>query len=158
MAGHIQISRGQLSQMASHASGLRRRLESVSRKAERAFDVGINAGLTVGVATGMGFLHGRKGTIDVAGVPVELAGGLVATGCALFGVGGKHHDKLGAVGGSLLAVYAYNTAKGAGLKMKADAEAAAKKSPTTTGRLPQDALSRQEIETMDRPLDAQRAA
>jgi hypothetical protein len=159
MAAAIQVSRHHLARLAQHGQRLQQRLHNVSRKAEHAFDVGISAGLAVGTAGALGFVHGRHGAIEVAGVPLELAAGIAGTGAALFGLGGKHADKVGAVGASMLGVYAYNTAKGAGLKMKKSAEDAALKAGTkTTGRLPQDALRPEEVATMDRPTDAERRA
>jgi hypothetical protein len=158
MAGAIQVSRAHLARLSSSISHHKNRLAKVSQKAERAFDVAINTGIIVGAQSGLGFVHGRWGAVEVAGVPLELAGGLALSGAALFGFGGKHHDKVGTAGGALLGVYGYNQAKGAGMKMKAAAAAPKKPAPGVTGALPHDSLSREEVSTMDRPTDAQRTA
>lgn len=157
MAGAIQVSRAHLARLSSSISHHKNRLAKVSQKAERAFDVALNTGIILGTQSGLGFVHGRWGAVEVAGVPLELAGGLALSGAALFGFGGKHHDKVGSAGGALLGIYGYNQAKGAGMKMKAAAaNPGTKKSPTTTGVLPHDSLSREEVSTMDRPTEAQR--
>lgn len=159
MAAAIQVSRAHLARLSHHLHRAKQRVQSVSAKAEHAFDIGISAGLSVATASGLGFLHGRHGGVEVAGVPLELGLGVVGTIGALAGIGGKHSDKMGAVSATLLGVYGYNTAKGAGLKMKKTADDAALKAGTkTTGRLPQDALSPAEIQTMDRPTVAERQA
>lgn len=160
MAGAIQVSRAHLARMVSSISHHKNKLAKVSQKTERAIDVVANVAIISGVQGGLGFVHGRWGTVEVAGVPLELAGGVGLSLAALFGFGGKHHDKVGSTGGALLGVYSYNQAKGAGMKMKASAAAGGKKGAgeTATGKLPHDSLKREEVETMDRPTQAQRAA
>jgi hypothetical protein len=158
MAGAIQVSRAHLARLSGSIAQHKNRLARVSQKAERAFDVAINTGIIVGAQSGLGFVHGRWGAVEVAGVPLELAGGLALSGAALFGFGGKHHDKVGSAGGALLGIYGYNQAKGAGMKMKAAAASPTKKAPGVAGNLPHDSLNREEVSTMDRPTDAQRAA
>lgn len=157
MAAAIQVSRHHLARMASHAASLKRRLHSVSGKAEKAFDTGMTAAVTVGTAAALGYMHGRHGAVEVLGAPIELVGGVVLTGAALFGVGGKFHRQMAAAGNGALAVYGYAMAKGAGLNMKSKAEdKLASKNPTTTGVLPSDRLSREEMATMREPISAQR--
>lgn len=152
MAHALAISSRHLKRSAAHIQHLQSKLSRVSKHAEAALDQGMTAVLTVGTAAGLGLLHGRHGSVEVVGVPVELVVGGGATALSLFGFGGKYRRQIGAIGGGALSVYAYTMAKGAGQNMKAKAGGGA----DTTRGLPSERLTRQEINDMQEPVAAQR--
>lgn len=151
MAAAIQVSRAHLTSLAKKYSGAQEKLKRVSAKAEKAMGTVFSSAITVGTCAGLGLLHGRHGAVELAGIPLELAGGVALTGAALLGIGGKFHNQVAAAGSGMLGIYGYNMAKGAGKQWKEKSGES-----TTKGALPGAALRREEIETMDRPTVAQR--
>lgn len=101
---------------------LKARSSGLSKKVEHRTDKLITQGLVVGGGVAAGFIDGAAGgEAKIAGIPVTVGLGLAGVAADLMGFGGKHADKLGAVGAGLLAVSAYKATKPLGMNARGKA-------------------------------------
>jgi hypothetical protein len=101
---------------------LKARSSGLSKKVEHRTDKLITQGLVVGGGVAAGFIDGAAGgEAKIAGIPVTVGLGLAGVVADLMGFGGKHADKLGAVGAGMLAVSAYKATKPLGMNARGKA-------------------------------------
>lgn len=101
----LQTMQNRIAKFKDHAA-------KTTEKVVRSVEVG-SAALVVGV------LQGRAGSVEIMGVPAELAAGLALNLAGYFGVAGKHSDHLNNFGDGALAAYLVTVGKGVGTAWKA---------------------------------------
>ncbi|MHB2027564.1 MAG: hypothetical protein ACYCPT_01950 [Acidimicrobiales bacterium] len=119
----------QLSHLAAKSAGLKGHTERVAEEGIRTAAIVLSTG-------GMAYLNGRYSQpsadhVQVAGVPVDLAGGLFLTGLSLAGMTGKFAGVVASVGAGGLGAYAARMGTQWGATAKLAAAAATPAIPTT---------------------------
>jgi hypothetical protein len=95
-------------------------VRNVREKAAKPLEIGIQAAEIQGAAFLTGLYKGRSGDPEVAGVPVDLVGGLALIGVGIV-MGGKTSDHLVNLGNGVTAAYSSQSGYGVGLEMAAKA-------------------------------------
>jgi hypothetical protein len=98
-----------VSKLAARWEQARNRLANIREKADETIGHALQAIEVSGVAFGMSYANERfgSGEVKVAGLPVDIAGGIALHGLALLGgVSSKYTDHVHNVADGLLATYA----------------------------------------------------
>jgi len=93
-------------------------VRNVKEKAARPIEIGIQTAEIQGASFLTGLYKGRSGDPEVAGVPVDLVGGLALIGVGIV-LGGKSADHLINLGNGVTAAYSSQSGYGVGLEMAA---------------------------------------
>lgn len=113
-----QISKASVSRLAQRAEGLQKRMMRFKAHAEKTTEKVVRTVEVGAMALGMGMAQGRYGSVEIVGVPAELAVGGVLNLLGYFGIAGKHSDHLNNLGDGALAAYLTTVGKGVGTAMK----------------------------------------
>lgn len=119
MAQTTQITKAHLNRLAHRAEGLQKRLSRFKEKAAETTEKVVRTVEVGTAALGMGIVQGRAGSVEVMGVPLELAVGVGLNLGGYFGAAGKYSDHLNNFGDGALASYLTTVGKGIGAQMKA---------------------------------------
>lgn len=113
-----KISGAQLAKFKGRAEALMKRANGVKAKTEGIVNTVVHTA-EVGVAAfAMGAVNGRYGGLEVAGVPVDLAGALALHAIGFTGAAGKSGGHVHALADGLLASYASTLGKGVGVNWR----------------------------------------
>lgn len=130
----IQISKAQAADWKSRAERLMARAKSITEKSEETVGQVIRTMEVGGAAFAAGVVKGRYGTVEVAGVPADLAAAAMLHGVGFLG-GGKYKEHLHSLGDGVLASYLTTVGAGIGDRMLRESQSAASSTtvaPTTT--------------------------
>ena len=129
------ITRGQVGTWKAKAEALRTRVKNLSKKTDKVVVQAVHSTEVGGAAFIAGIIQGRSGSVEVVGVPLELALALGLHGAAFVGLGGKMAPHLHGFADGFMGAYMACLGRGVGVKMrlKTFGKATAKKSAKTTG-------------------------
>lgn len=113
MATH-QITQAHAKQAVARLESIKRKIASVRESAAEKTEQLVGTVETAGAAFAMGVLQGKAGSVELFGVPLELALGLGLSGFALLGGAGKASTHIQHVGNGCLAAYATTLGRGVG--------------------------------------------
>lgn len=114
----LQISKGELVKLAKKAEGLQSRAKKAMEKADEAIEKVVRTAEIGASAFGFGLIQGRYGSIEVVGVPIDLASGLGLHVLGFMGVGGAMGSHLHSLADGAIASYAVTMGRGAGVTWK----------------------------------------
>lgn len=112
------ISKAHVGRLAQRAEGLHKRLQRFKAQGEKSMEKVVRTVEIGTAALGFGMVQGRYGSMEIVGVPVELAAGVTLNLLGHFGLAGKHSDHLNNFGDGALAAYLTTVGKGVGTAMK----------------------------------------
>lgn len=110
-----------VTKLKEYAERMKSRMANVAKKAEVAVDAAMTVVEVGGTAFAFGYVNGRYGALpanatanalpeyDIAGVPVDLAAGIVLVGLGLLGGAGKYEEHAVRVGAGALGAWGYRT-------------------------------------------------
>lgn len=111
--GHKDIMR-----LKDHYSGLQRRMEGVRKKGESVVGELVSAAEVSASAFAFGAVQGKYGSVDVLGVPADLASAIVLHLAGFAGLAGKASEHLHAFGDGALASFFFTLGRGVGVNWK----------------------------------------
>lgn len=114
----FQVTRSHLVDAQDKLNRARAQVATIREKSAEAIGTIVQTFEVGGTAFGVGFMQGRWGSIELAGVPVEFIAGLGLHVLAFLGGAGRYAEHVHNVGDGALAGYATKLGQGFGDKMK----------------------------------------
>ena len=110
-----------VTKLKEYAERMKSRMASVAKQAERSVDAALTVVEVGGTTFAFGYINGRYGAMpanatanalpeyDIAGVPADLAAGIVLVGVGLMGGAGKYEEHAVRVGAGAIGAWGYRT-------------------------------------------------
>lgn len=114
----MRLDQAEIVGLHGKAQRLAAQARNALAKADEAIDKGVEATVTVGAAFGFAVAQAKTGGIDMAGVPLDLAGGIALHALGFAGVGGKNSKYLHHAGTGALACFGVRQGHDVGTKWR----------------------------------------
>jgi hypothetical protein len=117
----IKIGAAQLARLRQTMGRASARGAAIAKKGEKTVTALVRTAEVSGAAFALGVAQGKLGSVEILGVPADLAGGVALHAAGFFGLGGNKSGHLHSFADGCLATYFNNLGKGTGLSWKGKA-------------------------------------